>query len=187
MPTAWSIVSSFVARPAPRCRAACPTATARREERLDHRRLRQNRLVGVASLRADPALVGLEGRPVGNRLHGSGTALLLVDTEVREGEEPRARREHELEKVGRAFSADGGDRLADLERVPHRAAERLVHVGQQAHDFPVGAAAELDHRLGELPCVVEGLHEGSVADLRVDHDRVGATGDLLGHDAGRDQ
>ena len=36
---------------------------------------------------------------------------------------------------------------SDLERVPDRGAERLVHVGQQAHDLAVRVAAELEHRL----------------------------------------
>src|SRR5437868_1138402 len=50
-----------------------------------------------------------------------------------------------------------------------------------------GAAAELHHRLGELPGLGRRLHEGAVADLDVEDDRVRAGGDLLGHDARRDQ
>ena len=37
------------------------------------------------------------------------------------------------------------------------------------------------------PCVVERLHERTVADLHVEDDRVGAARDLLRHDRGRDQ
>ena len=48
-------------------------------------------------------------------------------------------------------------------------------------------AAELEHRLGEHLRVLERLHEGAVADLHVEDDRVGAAGDLLRHDARRDQ
>ena len=47
--------------------------------------------------------------------------------------------------------------------------------------------AEVEHRLGERAGVVDRLHERAVADLGVDHDRLGAAGDLLRHDARRDQ
>ncbi len=93
----------------------------------------------------------------------------------------------QLGEVGRPLAADRVDRLAQLEGVPHRAAERLVHVREQADDLAPGALSELDHRLGELPGVVERLHEGAVADLDVEDDRVGAAGELLGHDAGGDE
>ena len=51
----------------------------------------------------------------------------------------------------------------------------------------LGVPAELEHRLGERAGVVERLHERAVADLDVEHDRVGAARDLLRHDRGRDQ
>ena len=65
-PTAWSIESSFVRRPAPSSRLAMPTASAprrvttpvRRREHLAHDgRRREHGEVGIATLRADPALV----------------------------------------------------------------------------------------------------------------------------------
>ena len=61
-----------------------------------------------------------------------------------------------------------------------------MSVSRQTTSRPA-AAAELEHRLGELARVVERLHEGAVADLDVEHDRLGAGGDLLRHDARRDQ
>ena len=51
----------------------------------------------------------------------------------------------------------------------------------------LGAPPELEHRLGEHARVLERLHEGAVADLDVEHDRVGAAGDLLRHDDRGDQ
>ena len=51
----------------------------------------------------------------------------------------------------------------------------------------LGVPAELEHRLGEHARVVERLHEGAVADLDVEHDRVRAARDLLRHDRRRDQ
>ena len=66
--------------------------------------------------------------------------------------------------------------------LPTARAERLVHVGQQADDLLAGAAAEVEHLLGEDARVVEGLHEGAVADLHVEDDRIGAARQLLRHD-----
>ena len=98
-----------------------------------------------------------------------------------------ARIEHQLREVGGALAAQGRDRLADLERVPDRLAERLVHVGEHADDFAAGTLPQLEHHLRELARVVDGLHERPVADLDVEHDRVGAGCDLLRHDARGDQ
>jgi hypothetical protein len=65
--------------------------------------------------------------------------------------------------------------------------ERLVHVADHGDDLASCTPPQVDHRLGEAPCVRAIFHEGAATDLDVEHDRVGATGDLLGHDAGGDQ
>ncbi len=98
-----------------------------------------------------------------------------------------ARIEHQLREVGGALAAQGRDRLADLERVPDRLAERLVHVGEHADDFAARMLPKLEHHLRELARVVDGLHERPVADLDVEHDRIGTGCDLLRHDARGDQ
>ena len=100
---------------------------------------------------------------------------------------PGFRVEHELGEVWRPLAAQRRDRLTDLERVPDRGAERLVHVGEQADDVLARAAAEVEHALGEDLRVLERLHKGAVADLDVEHDRVRACGELLRHDARGDQ
>ena len=82
-------------------------------------------------------------------LLGAAPPLCLVDTEVGEREQLAARVEHELVEVGRAAAAHGLERLEHLEAVADRCAERLVHVGEQAHDLAARLAAERDHRLGE--------------------------------------
>ena len=76
---------------------------------------------------------------------------------------------------------------ATLECVPHRAAERLVHVRQEARDLATGPDADLDHHACELTRVVDRLHERPVANLDVEDDRVGTRGELLRHDRARDQ
>ena len=79
------------------------------------------------------------------------------------------------------------DGLANLERVSDSAAERLIHVGQQADDLLLGPPAEIDHLLGKYTGIVQRLHERAVADLDVEHDRVGAARELLRHDRRGDQ
>ena len=88
---------------------------------------------------------------------------------------------------GDVLAGEQGTRLADLDGVPDRPAERLLHVRQERDDLAARSPSELDHRLGELARVLERLHEGAAADLDVEHDRVRAGGDLLRHDARRDQ
>ena len=56
-----------------------------------HRSLRQRPLVGIAALSRDPALVGLDGRPRGNRVLGAPPALRLVDIGCREDEQLASR------------------------------------------------------------------------------------------------
>ena len=75
------------------------------------------------------------GRAVGDGGLGTRSALLHVDPEIGEGEQPRAAVEHELGEVRRALAAYGGARLAHLERVADGCSERLIHVGQQADDL----------------------------------------------------
>ena len=112
-------------------------------------RPRQAGLVGIASLRGDPALVhgeGLAGRDGGL---GAASSLLLVEVEVRHGQQAPGRAEHELGEVGRALGAQRRERLADLEGIPDRATEGLVHRRQLADDASAGAPPEVEHGLGE--------------------------------------
>ena len=109
-------------------------------------------------------------RPPQPPRHDDG--LRDVDPEVGVGEQAGAGVEHELGEVGGPVAAHRVERLADLERVPDRAAERLIHVGQEAGDLFAGLAAEFQHRLREHARLVERLHERAVADLDVEHDRL---------------
>ena len=82
---------------------------------------------------------------------------------------------------------DRRDRLSDLERVADGMAERLVHVGEEAHDLAFRSTTEVGHLLGEDARVLERPHERAVTDLDVEHDRVRPARDLLRHDRGRDE
>ena len=184
MPTAWSIV--VLLRAAAGAEMHGGVADRDRAELAHVPRARRDdgpastgapgraRLVGRAALRLDPAPPDRLGAAVGDRRLGAAAALGLVDPEVGEREQLAARVEHELGEVGRAVPAHRVERLAHLERVADRGAERLIHVGEQAHDLAARLAAERDHRLGELARIVERLHERAVADLHVEHDRLRA-------------
>ena len=115
---------------------------------LDDRRLRQRGRIGIAALRPDPTLIDGERRAVADGRLGAPPPLVLVDPEVGEREQPRARVEDELREVRRTLAADRVARLGDLERVADGGAERLVHVGEQADDLAARVLAELEHRLG---------------------------------------
>ncbi|TMA11857.1 MAG: thymidine phosphorylase, partial [Deltaproteobacteria bacterium] len=51
------------------------------------------------------------------------------------------------------------DRFADLDRVADGVAEREVHAREQRHAIAADSAAEVDHRLRELPRIGQCLHE----------------------------
>jgi len=105
----------------------------------DHRRPRQRVLVGIAALRAHPALVRGDGRAVRDGLLRESPPLGAVDVEVGEREQVCAGVEHELAEIGRPLAAQRCDGLAHLERVADRQSERLVHVREHADDVPLGA------------------------------------------------
>ena len=79
------------------------------------------------------------------------------------------------------------DRLAHLERVAGRAAEHLVHVGQQRGARQAGALGDLGDRAAELGRLLARGHERAGAGLDVHHQRVEPLGELLGEDRGDDQ
>ena len=153
----------------------------------DHRGDGQRRFVGGSALRFDPAAPDRLGAPVRDRSFGPPPSFCLVNAEVGEREQLAAGVEHDLGEVGRPLPTHGVERLAHLERVADRLPERLVHVGQEADDLTAGLPAERDHRLGELARALDRLHERAVADLHVEHDRLGAAGELLRHDRRGDQ
>ena len=170
-------------RPAPRWSAAFPTAIAPSRITVPDRGasttpttrcLRERVLVRGASLGFDPASPGGLGGAARDRRVRAPPPLGLVDPEIGEREQACARIGDELREVGRALAANGRERLAHLERVADGGPERLVHVGEKAHDLAPGLLAEGEHRIREPPRFVERLHEGTVTDLDVEHDRLRA-------------
>ena len=160
----------------------------RRRDRGDDRGLLECRLLGwcrpgLSSQRrqaasAEPSAIAAAAR---------AAALGEADAEIREREQTGRGLEHELGQVGRPLAAHGRERLAHLERVADRGPERLVHVGEEADDVAAGLAPECEHQLGQAAGVLDRLHEGAPSDLDVEHDRLGAGGELLRHDRRGDQ
>src|SRR5262249_1529162 len=97
----------------------------------DDRRCGKRRLVRVASLRPDPSVVWLERGAVADRPDYELACLGLVNAQVGKHQKAAARGEHELDEVAWPLASERGDRLANLQRIPDRAAERLVHVRNQ--------------------------------------------------------
>ena len=97
--------------------------------------------VGIAALRADPALVGRDApsrrRPPARRA-GAPRPRRSRDRTARAGARPSA--STSSEKSAGPSPRIVAERLAELERVPDRLPERLVHVGEHADDLAPGPA-----------------------------------------------
>ena len=188
--------SSLRSRPAPsaiataRPRAPAPRARSRSPARApaDDRSTGRSAEIGVAALGADPLLVRRERRAV--RACGfvaSRRPLSSSSAEIREREEVRARVEDELRKSGGPPPADRLHRLAHLERVADRPAERLIHVREDTDDVDPCLAHRTRASPRRAPRILLRPHERALADLHVEHERARAAGDLLRHDARRDE
>ena len=68
-----------------------------------------------------------------------------------EGEHLPGERDGQLDDIGRSTAAQHLDRLRHLQRVAGRAAQRYGHVGEHRSRAHTVHAADLDHRLGQLP------------------------------------
>ena len=179
-PTEWSIASSFFAghRPARvrRCRSAVRPHASRFRTRCTYLRhdrgSRKDVAVGIAALRADPALVCLARRPVRRRLLGSLSCFLEVHAEIGQGQEPRRGVEYELGEVRRAFREIVSTASLTSSALPTAAPSGWSMSVRRQTTSRAGAVSEIDHLLGEDARVVERLHERAVSDLDVEHDRV---------------
>src|SRR5229473_3640028 len=85
------------------------------------------------------------------------------------------------------LARQGIERLLHLQRIADRAAERVVHGGDQRHGAPARPFTQQHHLGRELLGRGDIGHESAAPELDVEHDGVGAGGDLLGHHAGGDQ
>ena len=90
-------------------------------------------------------------------------------------------------QVVRAATLEGGHRLVHLERVSDRPAERLVHGREHAGGRHPLRPAQPHHRLGQILRRAQVGHERPLPHLDVEQQPRRPGGELLGHDAGRDQ
>ena len=196
-PTAWSISSSFVRRrPAPSWSAPMPTAsaptrattpspaasTARRRAQSEARPLGDRRPAPRSSARTRL------GGAVADYGLGARTRGLLVEAEVGEREQPRRPRSTSSVKSGGPSPRSVASASRISSALPTaRPSGWSMSVRRQTTSRParVRRARASPRRARAPPASV--LHEGAVADLDVEHDRVGARGDLLRHDARGDQ
>ena len=142
---------------------------------------------GVSALRGDEFGEHIFGRSVRDGALEHGLRRFVVFRDAGRREDAGAERVAELHELARSCAGEGVDRLAHLEGVAHSEAERLVHVRDDGDGLLAGALADGDKLGCERAGVVLRLHEGAAAALDVEHDDVRARGELLGHDAARDQ
>lgn len=74
------------------------------------------------------------------------------------------------------------DRLAHLEGVADGPAERDVHGGEEGRRGHAHAVGHIHHLLGQRSCLLLGLHEGSSAELDVEHQSAHRLRSLLADD-----
>ncbi len=90
----------------------------------------------------------------------------------------------ERRHILRPLAAQDGDRLGDLQRVAHGAAQRLLHRGEYGASAHASVLPDAHHRLREAARILRRLHECAGADLHVEQQVRRADGELLAHDAG---
>ena len=193
-PTAWSIAS--VLRPAAGAELERRDADRERAERVPRcrraardRRARPApagaRRARVAALGADPPLVGGERRAVGDRRLGAAPALGDVDPEIGSASSRAQASSTSSVKSGGPSPRTVSSASRISSALPTaRPSGWSMSVSRQTTSL-AGPSPELEHLLREHARVVERLHERAVADLDVEHDRVGAGGELLRHDRRR--
>src|SRR6266849_4598279 len=89
---------------------------------------------------------------------------------------------HGIGKAAAFFHA-----LGDFIRMPGHAPQRLIHIGNQGHDFFSHALARFDHDFGKPNRIFLLLHERPGARFHIQDQRVNALGKLLAHDGRTNQ
>ena len=147
-PADGSIASSFVRRPAPSISAAMPSASLSIATIAPGRAAPARRGASASAARCPASRTRADRRPAPRRtLRNTSSARAVGEhpldpraalvghlRDAAEHEHLGAEHVRQLARVGRAAAAQDLDRLADLERVADRAADRRVHVGQHARD-----------------------------------------------------
>ena len=83
--------------------------------------------------------------------------------------------------------AQGAAGFGHFQGVADGAAQRLVHIGDQGDHIAPGGAPDGHHFLGQLARLGVFGGEGAAAHFDIQHDALGAAGQLLAHDAGGNQ
>ena len=141
----------------------------------------------MPALHVAPALEVLGGAAVGERRLRAPPPLRLVHADVGERQQHAGDRERHLAHVGGPVPLEHVPRLLDLEPVADREPERRVHRREHAAHAPLEGVADEPAAARQVARVLEVLEKGPSPDLDVEHQGRGPAGDLLAHDAGRDQ
>ena len=99
----------------------------------------------------------------------------------------RSQFQAEARQVGRAGLLQSLRDFHHFQSVANGIAERLVHVGDERLDLLVHAAANANHGLRQAAGFHLRLHEGTIANLHVEHEGIYAFRHLLRHDGRSDE
>jgi hypothetical protein len=98
-----------------------------------------------------------------------------------------AQRIRDFHQVGRSFAPETGDGLRHFHSVADRAAERLVHRGEQRPHLFAAGSSDRHQRLGQAFRLRQGFHERAPAELHIEHQSIDALRQLLRKDGRADQ
>ncbi len=190
-PTAWSTLSDFLARPAPKVTDGpgmnlSNVTAARRCDHLDPLGAGESfglfNVTDIATLGANHLTEFFKGRAIRNYFLGHLAACSQAVGFLPEQEHVRREMQAMFHKIGGAAAFQGFDRLDNFERVANCSAEGLVHIGNQRGDFAPGQVSDGGHGLGQLAGRVEGGHKSAVAGFYIQHNGLRPGGQFFAHD-----
>src|SRR6266478_4740042 len=141
----------------------------------------------IAALQANPLSEFFECMAGANHGIGKAAAFFHALRSLAEIEHPRRKFEAQVAQIGGPAALENFDGLGDFIRMPGHAPQRLIHIGNQGHDFFAHALPRFDHDFGKPNRIFLLLHEGPGARFHIKDQRVNALGKLLAHDGSANQ
>ena len=143
--------------------------------------------VRVPSLELDVPEEEIPGTPVTQPCARERLSLPRVFRESTEEEHPARLLDREVHFVRGPSALEALDALTNLEKIPDRESQGLVHVRDERRDVPFQTRARGDKGLRQGTRLLPALHERPGACLHIQEQSLGTFRELLRHDARRDQ
>src|SRR6266849_2215430 len=113
----------------------------------------------IAALQANPLSEFFECMAGGNHGIGNAAAFFHALRSLAQIEHPRRKFEAQVAQIGGPAALENFHGLGDFIRMPGHAPQRLIHIGNQGHDFFSHALARFDHDFGKPNRIFLLLHE----------------------------